>query len=64
MITRDMIIEDIIRTYPQTVDVFRKFGLECMHCQIASYEAIEGGAEVHHVDLDALMEELNRVIQD
>ena len=32
MITRDMTIEDVIRKYPETVEVFRKFGLD--HCVI------------------------------
>lgn len=62
MITRDMVIEEIIRQYPQTIDVFKRFGLECMHCQIASYEDLAGGAEVHHVDVDQLLDELNAVI--
>jgi len=60
MITRDMTIEEVIRRYPRTVEVFRRFGLECMQCQIASYENLEGGAEVHHVDIDALLKELNQ----
>lgn len=61
MITKDMIIEDVIRTYPATIAVFRQFGLECMGCQIASYENLEGGAGVHKVDVEALLKELNRV---
>lgn len=63
MITRDMTIEDVIRKYPETVEVFRKFGLDCMECQIAAFEAVEHGAGVHHVDVDRLMEELNKAIK-
>jgi hybrid cluster-associated redox disulfide protein len=63
MITRDMTIEQIIRRYPQTVAVFRKFGLDCMQCQIAAFEAVEDGAGVHRVDVDTLLRELNQVIK-
>jgi len=63
MITRDMTIEDVIRKYPKTVEVFRKFGLDCMECQIAAFEAVEHGAGVHHVNVEKLVEELNKVIK-
>jgi hybrid cluster-associated redox disulfide protein len=62
MITRDMTIEDVIHRYPRTIPVFRRFGLECMECQIASFEAVEHGAGVHKVDVEQLLEELNRAI--
>lgn len=63
MITRDMTIEDIMRRYPQTVDVFKRFGLDCNECQIAAYEAVEHGAGVHKVNIDELLDELNRAIE-
>ncbi len=64
MIRRDMTIEEIIRRYPQTVAVFKKFGLDCNECQIAAYEAVEHGAGVHRVDVEQLLKELNRVINE
>ena len=62
MITRDMLIGEIVRLYPQTLKVFEKYGLECFECQIADFEALEHGANVHKLDVDALLEELNRTI--
>ncbi len=64
MITREMTIEDVIRSHPETIPVFRKFGLECMECQIAAFEAVEHGAGVHQVDVETLLEELNRAVRD
>ncbi len=61
MITRDMTIEEVIRRYPGTIPVFRRFGLDCMECQIAAFEAVEHGAGVHQVDVAELLAELNRV---
>lgn len=62
MITRDMKIADIISRHPQTIEVFRRFGLECLECQIADFEEVEHGAGVHQVDLDDLLTALNAAI--
>lgn len=62
MISKEMTIEEIIQRYPQTIPVFARFGLECVGCQIASYEALEHGAGVHHVDVEQLLKELNSVV--
>jgi len=63
MITREMTIEEVIRRHPDTIPVFRKFGLDCMDCQIAAFEAVEHGAGVHRVDVEKLLEELNKAIR-
>jgi len=62
MITGTMIIEDVIRNYPETVAVFKKFGLDCNECQIAAFGKVEHGANVHQVDIQILLEELNRAV--
>lgn len=59
MITRDMIIGDIIRQYPATVDVFARYGLECFECQIADLETLEHGAGFHKIAMEQLLLELN-----
>ena len=62
MITREMFIGEIVRLYPETMKVFEKYGLDCFECQIADFEALEHGANVHKVDVDVLLQELNRTI--
>lgn len=59
MITRDMVIGDIIRSYPATIHVFEKYNLDCFECQIADLETIEHGAGVHKINIDQLLVELN-----
>ena len=61
MITREMTISDIINKHPETIEVFRAFGLDCMECQIADYEEVEHGAGVHNVDIVQLLDALNKV---
>jgi hybrid cluster-associated redox disulfide protein len=64
MITKDMTIGEIARLYPQTLEIFNKFGLDCFECQMAELEKLEHGAGVHKVDVNKLLEELNRVISE
>lgn len=63
MITRDMKIAEIITRYPETIPVFREFGLDCQECQIADVEDLDHGAGVHEVDIEGLLEALNKVIK-
>jgi len=62
MITRDMIITDVISRHPETLSVFKKFKLDCYECQIADLETLEHGAGVHKVGIDELLEALNEAI--
>jgi len=62
MITREMIISDIILQHPETLPVFKKYQLDCYECQIADLETIEHGALVHHVKIEDLLEDLNKAL--
>ena len=44
MITRDMMIADIITQHPETLTVFKDYNLDCYECQIADIETLEHGA--------------------
>ena len=61
MITKDMIIGDIIKQNPETLAVFKSYHLECYECQIADLETLEHGAGVHKVSIDELLVSLNSV---
>jgi hybrid cluster-associated redox disulfide protein len=59
MIRKDMKIEDVLRKYPQTIPVFRRFGIDCAQCQLSEYEDVEHGAKVHGIDVETLLQGLN-----
>jgi len=63
MITKDMIIADIIRQHPETLPVFQQFSLDCYECQIADLETLEHGAGVHKVAISELLDALNRSLK-
>ena len=62
MITRDMIIADIIKQHPETLPVFKQYQLDCYECQIADLETLEHGAGVHKVGIEDLIAALNRSV--
>jgi hybrid cluster-associated redox disulfide protein len=63
MITKDMIIADIINRHPETLSVFQQFNLDCYECQIADLETLEHGAGVHKVAIAELLDALNRSLK-
>ena len=61
-ITADSIISDIVRIYPQTVPVFRSFGMGCLGCPSATGEEVRKGADIHGLDVNEILAGLNKVI--
>ncbi len=61
-ITKDNKIEEVVTQYPETMMVFMKHGLHCVGCHVSAFESIEEGAVAHGIDVDALVDDLNRVI--
>jgi hybrid cluster-associated redox disulfide protein len=59
-----MSIEEVIKRYPETINIFLEFGLDCLECQGAQYDDIERGAEVHGIDIDKLLIALNDAIKE
>ena len=63
VISDDMPIGQVLKKYPQTMRVFLSHGLMCVGCAIARFENIRQGAQAHGIDVDALMKDLNQVVQ-
>jgi len=61
-ITKEMTIEDVVSQYPETMMVFMKHGLHCVGCHVSAFENIEDGAKAHGINVDALVDDLNKVI--
>jgi hybrid cluster-associated redox disulfide protein len=59
-ITKDMLIGQILRDYPETAGILQSFGMGCVYCPSAQGESIEQAAMVHGLNLDALIEALNK----
>lgn len=63
-INKDMTIGEIVREYPETIEVLMGFGMGCVGCPSAQAETIEEAAMVHGMDLDELMKALNASVEE
>ena len=61
-ITKEMGIMDIVQNYPETVEVFQKFGMGCIGCAAAHFEKLEAGAKFHGIDIDAMVDAMNEIV--
>lgn len=61
-ITKDMSIIEVVQKYPDTAMVFMYAGMGCIGCAAARFENIEQGATAHGIDVDALIDALNEVV--
>ncbi len=63
MITKEMLIGDIIRTYPEAADVLSHFGMHCIGCMAARGESIGDACLVHGLEVEEVVEALNAAIE-
>ncbi|MGL5206546.1 MAG: DUF1858 domain-containing protein [Acidaminococcaceae bacterium] len=61
-VTKDTGIIDAVQQYPEIIEVFQNYGLGCIGCMAAHYETIGQGAGAHGLDVDALLEDINKKI--
>ena len=59
MITKDMVIGDVINEHPELVRAFFANGMMCIGCPASQGESIEQAALVHGLDADQLVAALN-----
>ena len=62
-IEKTMSIIDVVQKYPQTAEVFMKFGMGCLGCIAARFENIEQGAMAHGINADELVADLNKAVE-
>ena len=59
IISKDMIIDDVLKLDQDLGDIFMGFGMHCIFCHLGLEETVEEAAMVHDVDVDFLVKKLN-----
>ena len=54
-----MKVTEVLRKYPQTVEVFLAYGMQCVCCPMAEPESLAEAAKVHDINIDDLLSDLN-----
>ena len=57
MITKDMTIGEIVKNYPEKIEVLASAGMGCVGCPSAQMETVE---LVHGLNIEDLLDKLNK----
>ncbi|MFI3300408.1 MAG: DUF1858 domain-containing protein [Candidatus Gastranaerophilales bacterium] len=61
-VNKEMSILDIVQNYPESLEVFQKYGLGCVGCAAARFENLEAGAKVHGFNPDEMVNDINAIL--
>ena len=67
IVTKDMTIGDILKSYPEAVEIMLSYGLHCVGCQVQFWETLEGGCLGHGFDekkINDLVKDINAAITE
>ena len=59
MITKEIVIGELLRKDPTVAPILMAAGMHCVTCPSAQGESLELACEIHNIDADDLVEELN-----
>ncbi|MBO8126768.1 MAG: DUF1858 domain-containing protein [Firmicutes bacterium] len=59
-----MKIFEVLQKHSAAREVLAKYGMGCLGCMGATMESLESGAKMHGINLDALLADLNRLLEE
>lgn len=60
MIEKDIKIGALLEQYPEKMNVLLEAGMHCIGCPASLAETLEEACEVHGIDVEELLTELNK----
>ena len=58
-IEKNITIGELLKEYPEKAEILLSAGMHCLGCPASQGETIEEACEVHGIDVDELIKELN-----
>ncbi len=59
-INKDIKIGELLQNYPEKAQILLDAGMHCLGCPASQEETIEEACEVHGIDVEELVKELNK----
>ncbi len=59
MITKDMLIGEVLEAKPEAAEILMSAGMHCLGCPASAGESLEEACLVHGIDVDSVLEQLN-----
>jgi hybrid cluster-associated redox disulfide protein len=63
VISKETLIEDLVREYPETIKVFTKHKMPCIICGEPLWGSVEENAIRYNVNLEELLKDLEEAIK-
>ena len=66
LVTKNMIIKDVIEKFPISAEIMESYGLHCVGCSANTSDTVEVGAKFHGIpdeEITAMVNELNKLIE-
>ena len=63
-VTKDMTIGEIISGHEEIVPILMGAGMHCLGCPASQAESLEEAAMVHGIDIDELMEVIDKTVAE
>ncbi len=60
MITKDMLIFEILEKKPEAIEILTEAGMHCIGCPASAGESLEEACAVHGIDVEEVLEQLNK----
>ena len=57
---KETLIGDILEKAPEKADILLEAGMHCLSCPASLMESLEEACEVHGIDVEDLLKELNK----
>ena len=61
MVSKDMLIGNIIQINEKYADILMEAGMHCLFCPASSGETLEEACSVHGIDVDEILEKINNL---
>ncbi len=59
-INKDMKIGELLEVAPEKAEILMEAGMHCLGCPASQAETLEEACEVHGIDVNELLEEINK----
>ncbi len=59
-IKKDMTIGELLEKAPEKAEILLEAGMHCLGCPASQMETLEEACEVHGIDIDEIIEKLNK----
>ncbi len=64
-VTKDSVLGDVAKSYPQAAEIMLEYGLHCVGCFANAYDTVEMGARIHgmtETEVDEMVGRINDAI--